>query len=67
MLAVIKEAPGNVSLETLLAEIGRLLRVRAIDLPADLFDDIAPKVVAGWRGRLWSHRRICVTIRNRCG
>jgi hypothetical protein len=26
MLAVIKEAPGNVSLETMLAEIGRLLR-----------------------------------------
>ncbi|HZM66318.1 MAG TPA: DUF4158 domain-containing protein, partial [Nakamurella sp.] len=51
MLAMIKEAPGNVSLETLLAEIGRLLRVRAIDLPADLFDDVAPKVVAGWRAR----------------
>jgi hypothetical protein len=68
MLAVIKEAPGNVSLETLLAEIGRLLRVRAIDLPADLFDDLAPKgrrEVAG-EGGCGGHRRICVSIRNHC-
>jgi len=51
ILATIKEAPGNVSLETMLAEISRLLVVRAIGLPPDLFDDVAPKVVAGWRAR----------------
>lgn len=49
MLGKIKEAPGNVSLETMLTEIDKLLAVRAIGLPLDLFVDVAPKVVAGWR------------------
>lgn len=51
MLAKVKEAPGNVSLETMLTEIDKLLAVRAIGLPRDLFIDVAPKVVAGWRAR----------------
>jgi TnpA family transposase len=51
VLARIKQAPGNVSLETMLTEIDRLSAVRSIGLPAALFDDIAPKVVAGWRSR----------------
>lgn len=51
VLGKIKEAPGNVSLETMLTEIDKLLAVRAVGLPADLFADIAPKVVAGWRAR----------------
>ncbi|WP_341846352.1 DUF4158 domain-containing protein [Streptomyces regalis] len=50
-LGKIKEAPGNVSLETMLTEIDKLLAVRAVGLPADLFADVAPKVVAGWRAR----------------
>ena len=51
LLAMIKEAPGNVSLETVLTEIDKLLAVRAIGLPAGLFGGVAPKVVAGWRAR----------------
>ncbi|MFF2518261.1 Tn3 family transposase [Streptomyces sp. NPDC058086] len=51
VLAKVKEAPGNVSLETMLTEIDKLLAVRAIGLPPDLFVDVAPKVVAGWRAR----------------
>ncbi|EKX65311.1 DUF4158 domain-containing protein [Streptomyces ipomoeae] len=46
VLGKIKEAPGNVSLETMLTEIDKLLAVRAVGLPADLFADVAPKVVA---------------------
>ncbi len=51
VLAKVKEAPGNVSLETMLTEIDKLLAVRAIGLPPDLFIDVAPKVVAAWRAR----------------
>ncbi|ARF52967.1 Tn3 family transposase [Streptomyces gilvosporeus] len=51
VLGKIKEAPGNVSLETMLTEIDKVLAVRAIGLPPDLFIDVAPKVVAGWRAR----------------
>ncbi|MEU8952400.1 hypothetical protein [Streptomyces sp. NPDC048489] len=39
------------SLETMLAEIDKLLAVRAVGLPADLFADVAPRAVAGWRAR----------------
>lgn len=41
VLAKVKEAPGNVSLETMLTEIDKLLAVRAIGLPRDLFIDVA--------------------------
>ncbi|MCX4672521.1 DUF4158 domain-containing protein [Streptomyces sp. NBC_01381] len=51
VLTKAKEAPGNVSLETMLTEIDKLLAVRAIGLPRDLFIDVAPKAVAGWRAR----------------
>lgn len=51
VLGKVKEAPGNVSLETMLTEIDKLLAVRAVGLPPDLFADVAPKVVAGWRAR----------------
>jgi len=51
LLGTIKEAPGNVSLETMLTEIDKLVAVRAIGLPAGLFGDVAPKVIAAWRAR----------------
>ncbi|MEV6544203.1 hypothetical protein [Streptomyces sp. NPDC051665] len=51
VLAKVKEAPGNVSLETMLTELDKLLAVREIGLPPDLFIDVAPKVVAAWRAR----------------
>jgi Domain of unknown function (DUF4158) len=50
-LALIKSVPGNVSLESMLAEIGKLDAVRAIGLPDGVFCDVAPRVVAAWRAR----------------
>lgn len=51
LLAMIKASAGNVSLASMLTEISRLEAVRAIGLPAGLFADVAPKVVAAWRAR----------------
>jgi hypothetical protein len=51
VLALIKGATGNVSLSSMLSEISRLQAARAIGLPAGLFADVAPKVLAGWRAR----------------
>ena len=51
VLALIKAAPGNVSLDTMRVEISKLEAIRAIGLPGDLFADVAPTVVAGWRAR----------------
>ncbi|MFI7135148.1 hypothetical protein ACIBQ1_56500 [Nonomuraea sp. NPDC050153] len=54
MLAFIKSAPGNVSLESMMTEMRKLAAVRAIELPPGLFTDVAPKVLASWRaGRRW--------------
>jgi hypothetical protein len=50
-LALIKSVPGNVSLESMLTEIGKLDAVRAAGLPDGVFADVAPKVVAAWRTR----------------
>ncbi len=50
-LASIRSEPGNVSLNTMLAEVAKLETVRAVGLPADLFVDVAPRVLAGWRAR----------------
>ncbi len=49
MLALVKSLPGNMSLESMLREIRKLRAIRAVGLPAGLFADVAPKVVAGWR------------------
>jgi hypothetical protein len=49
VLALIKADPGNVSLNSMLAEIGKLRAVRTVGLPAGLIADIAPRVVAAWR------------------
>jgi len=51
VLALIKSVPGNVSLESILAEIRKLTAIRAAGLPPGLFADVAPKVVSGWRAR----------------
>ena len=51
VLGRLKEAPGSVSLETMLTEIDKLLTVRAIGVGATVFADVAPSVVAGWRAR----------------
>ena len=51
VLGLIKAAPGNVSLETMLVEISKLEAIRAIGLPAGLFDGVDARIVAGWRAR----------------
>jgi hypothetical protein len=51
VLGLIKAAPGNLSLETMLVEISKLEAIRAIGLPADLFDGIDARIIAGWRAR----------------
>lgn len=51
VMELVKAVPGNVSLESMLAEIRKLRAVRAISLPPDLFADVAPKVLASWRIR----------------
>jgi hypothetical protein len=51
LLATLKEAPGNVSLDTMLIEIDKLLAVRAIGVTAATFGDVAASVVSGWRAR----------------
>ncbi len=50
-LALIKSVPGNVSLESMLIEIGKLEAVRAAGLPGGVFAGIASKVIAAWRAR----------------
>jgi hypothetical protein len=51
VLALIKSMPGNVSLESLKTERRKLLAARGVGLPPRLFADVAPKVLASWRGR----------------
>lgn len=50
-LAELKADPGRVGLKTLLSEIEKLQRVRAIGLPRDLFVDASERQLAAWRAR----------------
>ncbi len=50
-LQELKADPGQPGLETLLGEITKLERVRAIGLPPGLFVDAPEKLVAAWRSR----------------
>ena len=50
-LRELRSGPGGVSLDSLLAELAKLRRIRALGLPADLFDDVAPKAVEAYRQR----------------
>lgn len=51
VLSLVRAMPGNVSLESMLREIRKLTAIRAVGLPAGLFADVAPKVLASWRQR----------------
>ncbi len=51
VLASIRSDPGNVSLNTMLTEIAKLEAVRAVGVSADVFADVAPKIISDWRGR----------------
>ena len=47
----LKADPGAPGLESLLAEVDKLQRVRRLELPADLFADVSEKLVDAWRAR----------------
>jgi hypothetical protein len=51
-LVELKTDPGPASLESVLAEIAKLQRLRAIELPSDLFADVAPRARQGYRQRV---------------
>lgn len=51
LLAELKADPGRLGLETLLSEIAKLERVRALGLPDHLFADVPEKRVLAWRAR----------------
>jgi Domain of unknown function (DUF4158) len=51
LLGLVKSAPGNVSLDSMLVEINKLRQLRSFALPSGLFADVAPKVLADWRSR----------------
>jgi TnpA family transposase len=51
LLAELKADPGPLGLETLLTEIAKLGRVRAIGLPPELFAGASEKLVTAWRVR----------------
>ena len=50
-LHTLKADPGRIGLESVLAEIAKLQRLRRVGLPADLFRDVPPKLVATYRQR----------------
>jgi hypothetical protein len=52
LLAELKADPDRASLETLLSEVNKLERVRALGLPADLFDGATDTLISGWRARV---------------
>ncbi|WP_228640365.1 DUF4158 domain-containing protein [Microtetraspora sp. AC03309] len=64
LLALIKSAPGNVSLESMMTEIRKLTAARSIELPPGLFATWRPRC---WRpggpGRRWKRPPTCVRIR----
>ena len=55
VLGTVKEAPGSVSLETMLTEIDKLRAVRAIGVSPSVFGDVAPSVVADAGSRSIAH------------
>ena len=50
-LAELKADPGRVGLETLLREIDKLERIRALGLPGDVFAGVSEKLMEAWRAR----------------
>ena len=51
LLSELKADPGRLGLETLLGEISKLERIRALGLPGDLFAGYSEKLVSSWRAR----------------
>ena len=53
-LALLRRQPGAVGIESVLDELAKLDIVHGLDLPADLFTSVSPRVVDGWRDRAMS-------------
>ncbi len=51
LLAELRADPGQAGLDTVLAEIDKLDRIRSLGLPADLFDGVSDALVETWRAR----------------
>src|SRR5205807_412386 len=51
LLAELKSDPGRLGLPTLLRELDKLERIRAVGLDPGLFADVSDKLVAAWRAR----------------
>ena len=51
LLGLVKSAPGNVSLDSMLAEVAKLEELRRFALPANLFVDVNARIVDGWRSQ----------------
>lgn len=51
LLSELKADPGQVSLETLLREVDKLVAVRALGLAPGLFADCSERLVEAWRAR----------------
>jgi len=51
LLAELKSDPGRLGLKTLLGEIDKLERVRAVGLSDELFADVSEKLLGSWRAR----------------
>jgi len=49
--ATLRADPGAVGLESVATEIAKLATIRALDLPADLFHEVGPTVLAKYRQR----------------
>lgn len=47
----LKADPGALGLDSLLAEVNKLQRVRGLQLPPELFADVSEKLVGAWRAR----------------
>jgi TnpA family transposase len=52
VLQELRTDPGRASLENLLREMTKLDRVRALDVPLELFDHLGPKVLQAYRQRV---------------
>jgi hypothetical protein len=52
LLHELRADPGRATLENLFREIAKLEQVRAVQLPADLFEDLSPQVLRAYRQRV---------------
>ena len=52
LLQELRADPGRATLDNLLHELAKLERIRTLQLPADLFDDLSPTVLEAYRQRI---------------